>query len=172
FRHFIGRDQHFGQPFVFVYFYAKDLGRLQGSLNKFVFVVGIIDDINIFVAELAHYSMNPDSFHSHTGPDRIDPLIVRYHSHFRAVTGFAGNFFQFDDAVIDFRDFILKKPFQEKRRGTRYDDGWISVVAFHLADDRTDCVAFVVAVFLNLLFSWHNQFHAVVSHEHLAETNV
>src|SRR5699024_2893886 len=104
---------------VFTQFNTQYLCRLKSPLDKFVLIFNVIDYVNIFILQLTNYGVYANSLHSHASAYGIDAFIVRHNSYFGAVSGFTGNFYQFNDTVKNFWDFVFKQPFQKQRRGPR-----------------------------------------------------
>ena len=106
--------------------------------------------------------MNSYAFHSDTSADGIDTVVVGFNSNLCAVARFSGNILDFNDTVIDFRNFDFKEPCQEFRIGARHDDCRVAGILPHFFNDCTNRVPFLVALLLNLLAFRQDNFILVV----------
>jgi len=86
-------------------------------VERRVFVV--LDDVDLFAAQLADDRLHPRAFHAHTRADRVDVAILRPDRDLRAFAGIAGDADDQYGAVVDLRHFHLEQLFDEQFAGPR-----------------------------------------------------
>ncbi len=94
-----------------------NLCRGQRPGNKDTGIVIPLDDIDAFAAQFTHNRLNAGAFHADAGADRIDHRVIRNDSNLGALTRFAGDTLDYDDAVMDFGNFHLEEADDEIRIG-------------------------------------------------------
>ena len=110
--------------------------------------------------------MDSGPLHSHTGPYRIDSLVITDYGYFCPLSWLANDFFDFHDSFVDFGDFKFKQPLHEQRVSTTDYDLWITCsVSPHFLDHGSNHVAFSIPVSVNLFVTGKNQLRFVVNHE-------
>src|SRR5699024_4692711 len=94
-------------------------------------IIGIVNDIDIFITQLSYYGMDANALHPHTSSYRVNPLVVRKYGNFGPITRLPGNFLKFNNTVKHFRYLILKQTLQKYGRCPRNNYRWVVVVALH-----------------------------------------
>ena len=87
----------------------------QCPLNKKRGVIGEVNHIDIFVAQLPYDTMNAETLHAHTGTYRVDTVVISFHGHFGAFAGNAGYPFNGDESVGNLRNLLFEQPLQKYR---------------------------------------------------------
>src|ERR1700674_3310286 len=89
--------------------HAAHFRRLQRLLRERNRILVILDDVDLFPAQLADDRLHPHALHAHAGSDRIDVLVLRHHCDLRALARFPRNRPDHHRAVINFRYFRLEQ---------------------------------------------------------------
>src|SRR5690625_1734869 len=132
-----------------------------------MFVICIVDDIDILVLKFTDDGVDPHTLHPDTRSDRNYPLIMGDHGNFRAVTRFSCNSYNVDDSVKNFRNLIFKQSFQEERGRTGDNNGRISIIEPHLHNQSTNCMPLAVAILVDLPALVHHQFDSVLVDQYI-----
>src|SRR4030042_2349623 len=88
--------------------------RTQSPVNENFRFTAPVDDIYLFIVQFLDNSLNPDTFESDTSTNGIDTLVIRINSYFGSITGKTGNTLDFNDSIINFRNFYFEKPDKKK----------------------------------------------------------
>ena len=59
----------------------------------------IVDDVDVFVAQLADNAVNSGTFHTYTSPYWVNAVVVGFYGYFSALSWFANDFLDGDEAV-------------------------------------------------------------------------
>jgi hypothetical protein len=89
---------------------STHLGRAQRTLDEELFVGREVDHVDVLVAQFTHDAMDacfPSSPHKRS--DRIDAVVVALHRHLGALTGFAHDAFDGDEAIGHFGHLLLEQ---------------------------------------------------------------
>ena len=97
---------------------AGDLGRTQGTGDKQLDIAGVVDHVDVLIAELTHDTVNTATLDTHAGAYRIDTLIIALHSHLGTITRHTGHTADGDQTIVDLRHLSLEQTLQEDGRGT------------------------------------------------------
>ena len=82
----------------------------------------ILDDVDLFAAQLADDRLHAHALHADAGAHRIDVLVLRHDGDLGALAGFARDGADHDGVVVDLRHFGLEQVRDQLRRGARDDD--------------------------------------------------
>ena len=145
----------------------RDLGRVQRPLDEQLRVGRIVHHVDVLVAQLLDDRVDARSLHADAGAYRVDAVVVGFYGDFGAFAGDADDLLDRDQAVVNFRDLHLEKPFEEFRGGTRQNDVGVVVLHLHFRNDRLDAVALAEEIVRDLFrFRQHQFVLFVVQHEY------
>src|SRR5208282_4174306 len=116
-RQLIFRHQDFDALAGFIQFKALELGRRKGVVDERPDVRRPWNHVHLFVVEFANDVFHALAAHADARADRVHLVVARINRHFGAETRFAGDPFDFNRAVVDFRNFKLKEFDDEARVG-------------------------------------------------------
>jgi len=94
---------------------------LQSFLSESSDLLGVFDDVDLFAAQLADDGLHTHSLHADAGADRVDILVAAHDSDLGALTSLASDGADSDGAVVDLRNFALKKILDQRRSGAGDD---------------------------------------------------
>ena len=101
--------------FVRVDHNGNHLGRRKSIFYQVRLVLVPVDYIYLFPIQLAYNRIDTGSVDADAGAYRVHIRIVAPDSNLCTGTGLAGNGFNFDDALADFRNLFLKQSLDEFR---------------------------------------------------------
>src|SRR5262249_54533584 len=99
------------------------------------------NDVDLLALQFVDHGLHTRTPHADAGADGIDRGIARDYGDLGARTGIAGNGLDFDDAVIDFRDFLREQFGGELRMGARQEDLRAARLTTHVVDISPNAVA-------------------------------
>src|SRR5260370_6184493 len=103
---------------------AADLGRLQSFLGEDHGIFVVLDDVDLFPAQLADDGLHAHALHAHTGADGVYIFVLGHDRDLGAFAGFTGDGADLYRAVVDLGNLGLKQVLYQLRRGARHDDRW------------------------------------------------
>ena len=83
---------------------AADLGGLEGLFGEGRDLFGVLDNVDLFTAELADDRLDAHALHANAGTDGVDVLVAAHDGDLGALAGFTGDGADADGAVVDLRD--------------------------------------------------------------------
>ena len=146
----------------------------QCALDEQVLVIGEVDDVDVLVVEFAHDAVNPRSLHPDAGTDRVDAVVVAFHSDLGAFARQAHDALNADESVLDFGYFLFHQFCQERIVRPADDDRRVVVPHFHLFNDGADHFTLAEEVAPNHFVARQQQFFAgvVVDDQNFALQNL
>ena len=90
-----------------------NLCRAQSIGNILCRIFTVFYNINLFTAQLVNDSLHTHALMAYAGTYRINIAVSGIYGNFGAHTGLAGNGFDFNNAVMDFRNLQLKQALQQ-----------------------------------------------------------
>ena len=154
--------------FVPVDHHTLDRGGTERTGQEDGFVVAPGDDVDPLVAQFPHHRLDPGTFHPDAGANRIDTGVVRIDRDLRPFSRFTSNRLNFDDTLIDFRDFELEKLDQKLRVGPGQDHLRPLGCAKNVYQIGADGISLTVALFSNLLLEGDNSLRAAKVNQNIA----
>ena len=103
---------------------AAYLGRLQRLLGKGHRIFVILDNVDLFPAQLANDGLHPHALHAHTSADRINVFVLRHNRDLRALTGLSRNGADHHRSIVNLWNFGLEKMLHQFGRRARNHDLW------------------------------------------------
>ena len=144
---------------VAYFLYVVDLGGGEGAFDEEGFVVGVADDVDLFVPELpAGDVFDALSAVAYAGADGVDAVVLGGDDDFGPLSGAAYYFFDFDDAFGNFVDLVFKGFFEEARGCPGDDDTESVVLNSDFLDDGVDVAAFFIFFVGDLVFFGEEEF--------------
>ena len=129
-----------------------DLGRTKGMGGKDHWVVGILDDVDLFAAQFANDGLHAHALHADTSADAIHVAVAALDGDLGALAGFAGATLDGHRAVVNLRDFLFEQAHHQFGRRARYQYSGPFAGLVDQFDDAThtvsDAVAFQAGLFL------------------------
>src|ERR1039458_4377889 len=116
------------------------------------------DDVNLLTTEFTHDVFHTHSAHADASADGIDLFVVRQDGNLRAVTCLAGDAFNLDGLVRDFRDFKFEKFADEIGMATGKNDLRAVQGVFDAQRVRANAVAGLIFLRGHALPAGHNAF--------------
>ena len=99
-----------------------NLGRAQGAGDKQGRVGSPVDDIDVFITQLADDAMDTCSFHTDTSANGVDAVVIGLHSHLGTLARLADNLLDGDEAVVNLGHLGFEQTLQENLGSTRKRD--------------------------------------------------
>ena len=149
--HLVGIEEDVGLFEFFVDLNVVDVCRVEGALDEQHGVGRVRDDVDVFVAQLAHDAVDAASAHTHARTDGINVGVEAFDGNFRAFARDACHGAELNDAVGDFGNLPFEQAAQEQRAGARKIDLRVAVGVVDAVDHGADVVALVVEVARDLL---------------------
>ena len=131
--------------------HRTDLGGSQSTLDIEVDVRGVVDHVDVLVAQLAYDTMDSRTFHTYTCAYRVDALVEGLYRHFGALTRDTGDLLDSYQTFLHLRYLLFEQTLQEQRSRTAQDDLRLLVLVLHLDHYGTDHVALAVEISRNLV---------------------
>ena len=103
----------------FVNVCLDNLCRAQSIGNILCRIFTVFYNINLFTAQLVNDSLYAHALVAYAGTYRINIAVSGIYGNLGAHTGLAGNGFDFNNAVMDFRNLQLKQALQQAGMSTR-----------------------------------------------------
>ena len=144
---------------------ARNLSGVEGTLNEERGIGSVVDDVDIFIVQLAHDAVDAAALHAHAGTYGVNAVVVALNGNFSALARNACDAAEADEAVGDFGDFRFEQALQEHGRGAREVNLRVAVGIVHTVDDGAHGVALMEEVAGNLLRLGQVKFVALVVHE-------
>ena len=111
--------------------------------------------INLFPLEFVDNALNAVAAQPDAGPHRVNALLSGVDGYLAAKAGVPGNGFDFHGAVINFRHFNLKEPFQHIPVAAGNQDFRAFVALPHIQHIDLDALPLLVALRRHLLLGGH-----------------
>ena len=127
------------------------LGRRQRMGDEFRRVVGVVDDVDLLLAEFIHHGAHAGAEFADARSLRVDAGLRGAHGEFRAVAGFAGQGHDLDGAVGDLRGLMGEESAHEVRVGAGDGDRGALRALVHVSDVDAQAGAVVVGLAGDLL---------------------
>ena len=98
---------------------------------------------------------------------RINTCIIGFNGDFGALAGITGGFFDFQQAVFDFRHFLFKQFHQKFARGAAEDNLFAAAVALfvHAQEEGADAVAAAEVFARDALVAWNQRVQTAYFHD-------
>ena len=116
------------------------------------------NDVDLLALKLVHDGLHAAAAHTDAGTDWVDGTVMRDNGDLGARAGVAGNRFDLDDAVVDFRHFHFEQLGHEFRRGAAQENLRAALLAAHVFDVDADAVVRAIAFAANLLVPAQDRF--------------
>ena len=129
--------------------------------RKLYRIVGKFDDIDLFPAQFADNRLHPHPLHADAGAHAAED------GDFRALAGLAGASLDQNRAVVDFRYFLLEKPFDQFGIRPRDHHARTFRRLVHNPDHTPYAVAHAVAFEAGLLAFWQARFGLAKIHHQI-----
>ena len=126
----VGFHEHFDFLGFFVDLERGDLGGSQGALNHDVEAGGIVEYIDVFVAQFADDAMDAGALDTDAGAHGVDAVVVGFNGDFGAFAGDAHDVADGDKAIIDFGNLGLEQALKEDGGGAWKDNHGVVVSHF------------------------------------------
>ena len=143
-----------------------DLGRAEGAGDEQHRVGGPVDDVDVFVTQLADDAVDTRTLHAHAGADGVDAVVIRLDGDLGALTRLADDLLDGDEAVIDLGHLGFKQTLQEDLGGTRQGDHGRAVDAVDAFHDGAESVTFLIDIRRDLLHLGQDQLDVLVVDDH------
>lgn len=118
-------------------------------LNEQCFVIGEVDDIDVFIVQFVYNVVNMGIFYIYVGVYWINMVIVRFYCYFCMVVRDMFNMVDGNQAVFYFRYFLFQEFFKEQCICVGYNYSWVVVVYFYCFDDVVYYIFFVEKVIVD-----------------------
>src|SRR5690625_1046659 len=137
--------------------------------SDLVRIVGVLEHIDVLVAQLPHHGVDADALHADACADRVDALIVADDSNLGPISRLTNNPLDLDDTVVNLGHLELKQTLHKDGVGAT-DDHLRTRTGLtpHLFHHGPQHVSFAVAVFINLLFARENELRLIVDDQYLS----
>ena len=141
----VGDDHLFRQPLL-VEDDLRDGGRLQRGQGEFDHVVGPGNDVDPLALQLVHDRLDPGSPHPDARPHGVDAALVGKDRDLGPRSGVSRHAADFDQAVVDFRDFHPEQFDHEFRRDPGQENLRPALLAPHIGYIGAQALAVAVAL--------------------------
>ena len=167
--HLIGIEVDCRALALVVEFDVADLRRRQAALDVQRHVGGVVDDVDVLVAQFADDAVDAAALHTHAGAHRIDAFVVAFHGDFGAFAGQANDVLYDDDAILDFRHLGGQQFFQKFGIGAAEHDVGYVIAHLDFADDTFQHITLTVVVAFDHFQARQHQLVAgrIVEHQDL-----
>src|SRR4029077_10988436 len=146
----VGHD-HFHRVLVLVDYHLGDFCRRECAADQLGLVVGPRHDVDFFAAQFLDDRLHAGAFHPDACADRVDVGILGIDRDFGASAGLARALANLDDALVNFRHFLLEELHQEVVGGAREDYRESLFGQIDVENQRADAIALAIALVRNLL---------------------
>lgn len=126
------------------------------------------NDVDLFTLQLADNGLNAGAAHTDAGTDGIDGRVTRHDRDLGTGTRIAGHRLDFDDAVVDFRNFHGEELRHEGRMGARQENLRTALFAAHVVDIGTNAVAVTERFARDQFIAAHDGFATTEIDDHIA----
>ncbi len=120
---------------------AAHLGWLQRLLCKGGDLIAVLDDVNLFPAQLPDDRLHTHSLHAHASAHRVHILIARLNGNLGALARLAGNGANFYGVVVNLRHFAAEEVLHQLLGCARDDDLRPARGAIHTQQHHTHPLA-------------------------------
>src|SRR5579883_1050732 len=121
-----------------------------------------LDDVDFLVVEFAHNIVDTRAAHPNAGTDGVKPFLAGDNRHFGAAARLAGDGFDLNRSLVDFRYFRLEEAAHEVAMGARDQDlQHASLYAAHVIDVDAQPLPWPVVFGWHFLGDRHDAFHLV-----------
>ena len=144
---------------------ARHLGGRQGTLDKELGVAGVVDHVDVFVAEFAHDAVHAAALHTHAGSYGVDAVIETLNGNLGTLARHARHLADGYQAVVDLGHLGFEQTLQEVGTGAAEHDAGVVVLVLNLLHNSPHGLTLVVVVGRNLVAFQQVQFIALVVHE-------
>src|SRR5690606_8773952 len=165
------RNNNFNPAFFLVDQNAANRCWLKRVHNKGRDVVGPWNDIDFLALHFLHDSLNATTRHTDTGANRINRAVMADDANFGSATRITRCRFDFDDAIVDFGNFLCEQQFHEIGMRARQKYLWTTVFAANIQNQRTNAVADTSGFTRDLLVTANNTFGTAKINYDMAKLN-
>ena len=160
---FVDASRFIDFPVVFIEEHPFDFGRVQGVADKFFRRLFVLNDVDVFAAQLVDDRLNPGPAWSHASPDWVNVFVAGEDGHLGPVTGFTHDPLNFHDPLLNFRHFLFKEPLEQVRTGPGNEDQRPAGAALVVDPGHVnlDPVVHPVVLVWHLVMLVHGRFHTV-----------
>jgi hypothetical protein len=152
-------DDHVHAVLVFIDDDRADFSRRQRANHELCRISRPENDVNSFTGQFIGHRRDSRSTHADAGTDRIDPLIIGLDGNLGAHAGVTGSSLDFQQAIIDFRDFQREELNDELRSGTRQDQLRTAGGSVDAQQICFDTITHAQVLARNHLIAWQHCFH-------------
>src|SRR5581483_6833514 len=130
-------------------------------------ILVILNNVDLFAAELADDGLHAHAFHADAGAHRVHVLVLGHDCDLGALAGFAGNGADHHGVVVDFRHLGLEQVLHQLRRGARHDYLGTFGGFLHAHDDHAHALADGERLQPRLLLAPHARFGLANVEDHV-----
>ena len=112
-RHLVGAKEHLGMLGLLVDADGGDLGRAQGALDEQDGIAGVVDHVDVLVAQLSNDAMDSRALDAHACAHRVDAVVVALNGNLGALAWLAGHGANHNQAIVYLGHLKLKEAAQE-----------------------------------------------------------
>ena len=148
---------------------AGNLGRREGTLDKQLYVAGVVDHVDILTTKLTYDTMYTTTLHTYTSAYGVNTVVEALNSNLGTLTWHTGHATDSNQAISDLGHLSLEQTLQEVRTGTAQHDTRIIVLVLHLLHNGTYGLTLTIGVRRNLVALQQVELVTLIVHEeHLA----
>ena len=145
---------------------AGDAGRRQRVGDEARRIVGVVDDVDLLPAQLGHDGAHARTHRANACALGVDALAGGGHGDLRAMSGFAGDGLDLNEALLNLGDLTLEEAGDEVGVGARQGDTRATLGALNAHDIGADAVTVAVGLTGNLLTVGQDGFKVVGDLDH------
>ena len=154
---------------LLVYIDVEDLCRTECALDEELGVCGVVDHIDVLVAQFSYDTVHAATLHSHACSYRVDALVVALNGDLGSLSRHTCYALHGDESVGNLWPLLFEQALQEHRTCAAEDDFRVVVLVVHTQDDSLYGLSLAILVARNLLSLRKDKLVVlVVNEEHLS----